>query len=388
MDQQQHLCIISTAHPLDDVRVYSKVAQSFLDRGYRVSWVGPDLSRLSEKTCRDDRISYHLTRPSRNRLDRLNASRRILRLGRSVVDVDWYYAPTPDAVEVAIHLAAGNRAKVLFDVQEVYHGAFLDRWVFGRKAKSVRELVRKRITRSCTRSDLVMAVSDSVMGHYATDLKHAVVVRNCAPRWFADGPVADGGLGEGRPLRVMHGKGVPNNGTPAVLEALAELPSEKEVRVVMFPRLQKAGVPFMPDFERRVDRLGVNGRLDLRESVAHSEMPVILRTCDVGMIAYGRGLGEDSLPNRLFEYMAAGLAVLAPIYSTEIRRIVEAEHIGLSIDTERPEEISRAMSWFSEHPAETREMGLKAREAFLRRHNWDAEFDRLIDAMTRAEAGQ
>jgi glycosyltransferase involved in cell wall biosynthesis len=305
-----------------------------------------------------------------------------------VVDVDWYYAPSPDAAEAAITAAAGTDAKVLFDVLEAYHGTQLDRWVFGRKATLVRKYVHRRITRVCVQSDLVMAVSDSIMRHYAADLPHTVVVRNCAPRWFADGPVAVGGLIKGEALRVLHGKTHPNNGTSVVLEALAELSTDKVVQVVMFPWLRKAEASFMVDFEQQVEHLGVNNKIDLRDSVGHSEMPAIMRTCNVGMIAYGRGLGEDSLPNRLFEYMAAGLAVLTPTYSIEIRNIVEAEQIGLSIDTERPEEISRAISWFSEHPVETREMGLKAREAFLRRHSWDAEFDRLVQAMNRVEAGK
>ena len=37
MTSGQHLCIFTTAHPVDDVRVNSKIAASFLDRGYRVS---------------------------------------------------------------------------------------------------------------------------------------------------------------------------------------------------------------------------------------------------------------------------------------------------------------------------------------------------------------
>lgn len=388
MDHRKHICIISTAHPLDDVRVNSKVAQSFLERGYRVSWVGPDLSLFSEKPYRDERISYFLARPNKSRIDRLTAFRRILRAGRPVVDVDWYYAPSPDAAEAAISAAAGTNAKVLFDVLEDYHGTLLDRWVFGRKATLVREYVRKRIARACAQSDLVMAVSDSIMRHYAADLLHTVVVRNCAPKWFADGPVAVESVIKGGTLRAIHGKIHPNNGTSVVLEALAELSADNDIQVVMFSRLLESEASLLTDFERRVEQLGVKDKLDLRDSVAHSEMPAIMRACDVGMVAYGRGLGEDSLPNRLFEYMAAGLAVLTPSYSIEIRNIVEAEQIGLSIDTERPEEISRALSWFSEHPLETREMGKKARDAFLRRHNWETEFDRLIDAMERVEDDQ
>jgi glycosyltransferase involved in cell wall biosynthesis len=110
-------------------------------------------------------------------------------------------------------------------------------------------------------------------------------------------------------------------------------------------------------------------------------MPDFLARCDVGVIAYGRDLGERSLPNRLFEYMAAGLAVLAPSYAVDIRQIVEEEGIGRTADFEKPEEVAEAMRWFSENRRQTEEMGRLARKAFLERHNWDAEFDRLTEAM-------
>ena len=36
-----HVCVFTSAHPTDDVRVNSKIAASLLQAGYSVSWVGP-----------------------------------------------------------------------------------------------------------------------------------------------------------------------------------------------------------------------------------------------------------------------------------------------------------------------------------------------------------
>jgi glycosyltransferase involved in cell wall biosynthesis len=137
----------------------------------------------------------------------------------------------------------------------------------------------------------------------------------------------------------------------------------------------------MPDLTSRIERLELGDSVWLHEAVTHEQMPAVLGKCDVGMVAYGRRLGEDSLPNRLFEYMASGIAILAPTYALEIKRIVEAEDIGLTVDFEQPEEVADAMRWFIEHPQETKAMGARARIAFIERHNWDAEFHRLVAAM-------
>jgi len=383
----QHICILTTAHPLDDVRVNSKIAGSFLDRGFRVSWVGPEVSYFAGVANRDDRISYHLTRQPRSRLDRLRSAQRVVRKAREVTDVDWYYSPDPDAAEAAVRLARGSRAKVLFDIHEIFHGALLDRWLSGRKVPRVREYVRRRVARTALRSDLVMGVSESVLRPYVDPARPHVSVRNCAPAWFADHAQPQTAVGESTPggdsgITFMHGKALATNGTPVVLKALACLgEQQRRGRVIMFASTGAGAPPYMPDLPDRIERLGVADSVWLHDAVTHEQMPSVTAMCEVGMVAYGRGLGEDSLPNRLFEYMASGLAVLAPSYAEEIVRIIEAEDIGLAVDFEDPGAIAEAMSWFMEHPVRAREMGARARTAFLERHNWDAEFDHLIEAM-------
>jgi glycosyltransferase involved in cell wall biosynthesis len=103
------------------------------------------------------------------------------------------------------------------------------------------------------------------------------------------------------------------------------------------------------------------------------------------MIAYGRALGIDSLPNRLFEYLAAGLAILAPSYAVEIAAIVDDDRVGVLIDFEDPQAVVKAFIWLEENPQEVRAMGDRAREAFLAKYNWDVEADRLVDRMRELE---
>lgn len=388
----QHICILTTAHPIDDVRVKSKIAASFLDHGFDVSWVGPEISYFGDVTDRDERISYHLTPPIRSRIDRLTSARQVGRKARGIKAVDWYYSPDPDAAEVAVKLARGSTAKVLFDIHEIFHGALIDRWLWGRKATLARGFVRRRVARTARRSDLVIGVSESVLRPYTDPLQPQICVRNCAPRWFADVPQfqeygATTTRSESHSTIFMHGKALPNNGCQVVLEALSCLGQQRSRgRVILFPSAGGEAPPYMPDLASRIARLEIGDSVWLHDAVMHEQMPALTAQCDVGMVAYGRDLGEDSLPNRLFEYMACGIAVLAPSYALEIKRIVEAEEIGLTVDFERPDEVAEAMRWFIEHPEETEAMGARARAAFVERHNWDAEFAHLIAAMTARTA--
>lgn len=109
------------------------------------------------------------------------------------------------------------------------------------------------------------------------------------------------------------------------------------------------------------------------------DMPDILRSCDVGLIAYDRNLGVDSLPNRIFEYMALGIPIIAPEYSVEIAQIIKTEKCGILADFEDLNSIATAIVRLSRDPVLCREMGTRGRQAFLARHNWEIEVRPLLD---------
>lgn len=378
-----HVCVLTTAHPTDDVRVNSRVARAFLSAGYRVTWVGPDSAYFADSSTPEPDIDYRLFRPNSSRLRRLGAGRAASRVAADVADVDWWYSPDPDAAAVAVKVARRRGGRVLFDIHEVYHLGLLDRWFAGRTPRLVREAVRRRIARTCHGVDLVTGVSEAVMSPYLTDDTERVVTRNCAPRFFGEVRPTTSQSHEGT-VKVMHGKAIAGNGTPRVLDALALLDAATAQRLrVHFTRVPAGD--FAATFDERVTSLPRPDVAVVQDGVPHEAMPALLATQDVGMVAYQRDLGVDSLPNRLFEYMASGLAVLAPSYSAEIVAILEAEKAGIVADFEDAAEIAKALTWLLDHPDEVAEMGRRARDAFLARYNWDAEAEKLIAAMKGME---
>ena len=375
MDQKPHICVLTSAHPLDDVRVYTKVVKSFLDNGWKVSWVGPDISTHDESEL-DPRVSYHLTPTIRGRMDRLRSPRRLPAAAKSLRDVDWWYSPDPDAARVGVRLAKRQGGRSVFDIHEIFHKYHLQKWTLGRDVKWLSSSVRARIRSTCMHSDLVIAVGQTVLDTYTSGINTtAILVRNCAPKDFAD----QGGFGDpdatiGHATRIMHGKAALSNGTPAVLEALRiyDRP-DSPVEVLMFDE------PRTSQFDQAQFDVG-NPLVEVTtlRPVPHHEVPKLTASCDLGLIANDRSLGIVCLPNRLFEYMAAGTAVLAPSYSPEIKAVLESEGIGLTVDFELPSEIARGLEWFADNPEETKAMGTRAQKAFLERHNWELEFDKLL----------
>lgn len=85
-----------------------------------------------------------------------------------------------------------------------------------------------------------------------------------------------------------------------------------------------------------------------------------------------------SLPNKLFQYMAAGIPVVASEFP-QVRAIVEGSGCGVVVDTRRPSAIATGIGRVLADRAEATAMGARGRAAVAERYNWDRSADVLRD---------
>jgi glycosyltransferase involved in cell wall biosynthesis len=86
----------------------------------------------------------------------------------------------------------------------------------------------------------------------------------------------------------------------------------------------------------------------------------------------------DSSPNKLFEYMAAGLPMIASNFPYWQRFITDIG-CGIMVDPHDPAAIAEAIEWVLDHPLEAEEMGQRGRRAFEERFTWEHEAERLVE---------
>ncbi|MYM91687.1 glycosyltransferase [Rugamonas sp. FT82W] len=85
----------------------------------------------------------------------------------------------------------------------------------------------------------------------------------------------------------------------------------------------------------------------------------------------------NALPIKLFEYMSAGLPVIAsgfPLW----RGIIEAADCGLCVDPGKPGEIACAISFLRSNPALAEKLGANGRRAIESTYRWDREAVSLL----------
>jgi glycosyltransferase involved in cell wall biosynthesis len=118
-----------------------------------------------------------------------------------------------------------------------------------------------------------------------------------------------------------------------------------------------------------VDYRGVVGRNEVREIMACSALGVVTFLPSPNH--------TDSQPNKMFEYMAAGLPFIASNFPLW-RQIVEETQCGVCVDPASPAEIAKAIAKLLSDEAMCRAKGNAGRKAIMDRFNWLSESKKLL----------
>lgn len=83
-------------------------------------------------------------------------------------------------------------------------------------------------------------------------------------------------------------------------------------------------------------------------------------------------------PIKMFEFMAAGLPVIASNFPLW-QEIIEGSGCGICVDPTSADEVRSACVSLVNNPDLCKEMGLKGRKSVIEKYNWDIEEKKLIE---------
>lgn len=209
------------------------------------------------------------------------------------------------------------------------------------------------------------------------------VVRNIPERVVAS-PARPGGLRAAEaPLAVYIGGLVPGRGIEESIEALPAVP---ELRLVLMGRARQE---YRVQLERLAAEMGVADRVEYRMPVEPADVVEALSGAEMGLSLIQPIClsNELSLPNKLFEYTAAGLPVVASDLPV-LGAVVREEGIGEAVPPNDIEAIAGAMRTLAE-PQRNAEVRERVR-SFTEQVTWERE-RRLLERIyvprgTRADA--
>lgn len=130
---------------------------------------------------------------------------------------------------------------------------------------------------------------------------------------------------------------------------------------------------------RQAEERGVREATIMTGAIPHTQIPEMVSIADVVVAPappIGAGEGGTGTPLKLFEYMAAGKAIVASAVS-QARDVIENGETGLLVEPADSEAFSGAITSLLNDPAERRRLGLNARKRAEEKHSWQQYVCRL-----------
>lgn len=355
---------LTSVHSRHDTRVFLKECRSLAGEGYDVSLVVAD--GAGDETR--DGVRIRDVGASPGRLTRMvGATRRVLQAARAL-DGDLYHLHDPELIPVGLQLKRAGKL-VIFDAHEDVPLQILSKHYLGPTARRV---VSRGFSTfeawACRRFDAIVAATPAIRDKFIAINPTVVDISN----FPLPGELEGGADPPGKRCDVCYVGGISETrGIRELVSAMGMVRSNARLKLCgLFAEAKLSADVRREAGWGRVDELGFLDRAGVRE---------VLSGCFAGLVTLRASPNHvESLPIKMFEYMSAGVPVVASHFPLW-RKIVLESGCGICVDPERPEQIASAIDLLANDPALVREMGHKGRLAVRDRYNWSIEERKLID---------
>jgi glycosyltransferase involved in cell wall biosynthesis len=377
-EERGKVCIVQYNASTFLTRV-DRSARTLAEMGYEVVLVALQLDDEPAFEQRDGYVVKRVPMKWRKKTRRLRAFRWIEAVFRtysaaSRESADIYDARDIYPLMVCWLAAKRRRARLVYDSDELN----LDRnwpWTHKRWWRVLGSAYEGFFIR---RSDAVITTdvgrADILEKRYS--IPRPVVVMNVPDLIkpiVADGDFRARALGEQRYLLLYTGTLIPNRGLLECVDALDELP-ECALAYVGFGHIAE-------EIEARIAKRGVQDRATVFDAVPYEKLVEYTAAADIGLVPIvGSCLSYVyAAPNKLFEYMMAGIPVVASGLP-DMARVVTEERVGsLIADPAEPLSIAAAVRELIDGAEPLSAYGTRGQRAVAERFNWGLEKRTLVD---------
>ncbi|MQA03918.1 MAG: glycosyltransferase [Streptosporangiales bacterium] len=140
--------------------------------------------------------------------------------------------------------------------------------------------------------------------------------------------------------------------------------------------------PERNDLTERVARHGLTATTEFTGAVAADEIPALLQRMTVATAPYPRDDGHYFSPLKVYEYLAAGLPVVASAIG-QLTDVLTHDRDGVLVPAGNPAALAAELSALHDDPARRHRLGRQARETATR-HTWTQVVERTLDAANTA----
>lgn len=363
------ICHVSTVHEWNDVRIFVKMCRSAVLGGFRVVLVAPVAP--SNPVTDTGGVTVHPLRKYRSRL--LRASLGSIRALRSAIGIPaaWYHVHDPELLPLVLALRLLQR-RVVFDFHEEFSAQIRNKPYVSRGSRAIASaLARCWEFLLCWAASRVIAATPHIRQRLPYRRKLATIVCNYptldefaepAHTPFEERPRIAYYVGAVSATRgcfemIRAGRLLEKSGQPIAVRIAGPI----ENRVL----------------KRRVGDAAKGSTVCFLGRRSRAQVMADLATARVGIVVLQPIPNYlYSLPVKMFEYMAAGIPVVAADFPLW-REIISKAECGLTVDPRDPGQIAHAIKMLVDDTELASRMGTRGRQAIETTYHWQQEWRRL-----------
>jgi len=370
MSNAAHISVVhlTSVHSPFDLRIFAKECRSLAQAGFQVTIVAPH--------CKDevaDGVRIKAVHPpaGSGRIRRMtftvwNVFREALKQ-----DADLYHFHDPELIPVGLFLRARGK-KVIYDVHENVPKDILLKQYLPQWSRRLLSSVMGQLEVSASRRlSALVTVSPVIADRFVGRNARTVLIHNFPDLAELTG-CTEVPWESRKPLVVFPGGILPERGIRQMVHAMACLPDSTKAT------LEIASSDFPEDLWAELNRHPGWSRVRFLGCLNRIQIVELLGRASAGLVLY---LPEEqntcALPHKLFEYMAAGIPVIASDFPLW-RRILRGIDCAIFVNPLEPRAIAEAIEYLLAHPAECERMGRNGQQAVRSSFNWDSQAQELV----------
>lgn len=352
------VCHVTSVHRSNDIRIFVKECTTLAAAGYDMYLVAPGESRVENNVKITGCGDVPASRSERAK----NFDGHVYDVALSI-DADIYHFHDPEMLRYALKLKKMGK-KIIFDSHEDVPGQIKSKpWIPAPFRGIVSAGYRSYETSHVRKFDAVITATDYIERQFEGRARRIVTVRNY-PK-LDDISVSDKDFSE-RDRIVCYAGGISHiRGEEIMVSTIGEMDN---------CTLELAG-DCESDAIKQTDPpntkyIGKIGRQEVNELYARSRVGICLLLPVPNYV--------NSLPTKIFEYMAAGLPSVSSNFPL-CREILEKYDCGIAVDPCDHDAVVKAVRYYLDNPEEAHKAGMRGRRAIEEELNWRNEGKKLVE---------
>lgn len=355
---------LTSAHPRYDTRIFIKECASLSEHeGYEVYLI------VADGKGDETHSGVHILdagAPSGGRMSRFTSTVRAVFDKARVLEADLYHLHDPELMPIGLKLKKLGK-KVIFDAHEDLPKQILSKAYLNTPSKFLISKASAAYERhACSQFDAIVTATPYIREKFLPINPRSIDINN----FPIFGELSNDVAWQNRLDEVCYIGGIST--IRGVFEIIAAMSCTDNVRLNLGGKFETAELQKKAEQTagwEKVNMLGFLGRAEVADVLSRSKAGLVTLHPTQNYV--------DALPVKMFEYMAAGIPVIAsdfPLWHS----IVENAGCGILVDPLDSTSIGLAIDYLITHPEEACTMGKNGKKAIIETYNWECEKQKLF----------